>query len=434
MHTVSAIVRAVLASAACASAAHAQSSTPAIFVANEGNLEGSVSSFLVESDGSLTFVDRVITGSRSSTSQPCAGCNTFAIDITPSGRFLATSHASGSASENFTIYEVAPDASLSVVDILTVPQGGLDLAWVRDDLLAVCITDLSGSNELRLYNWDTSAMELTLADSDVSGSFLTSIAVHPSGRWIICNDSFANTARVYEVIADQASLNQTIGFGVYGVSLAFSPAGNFAYAAGGISAGGNAFAGFSFDDTSGTLTELPASPFTSPGASPKGFAFSPDGSMMFVSHGTDATIQSFAVDSNGIPTSLGTSFDVGFQGTLQGMDTLDGRLFAMDDSTSFDGVAGAYSLDVDPITGALTPVGGAPFPTQGISPNDVVAWDPASSCIADFTGDGELDFFDVSAFINAFNAMDNIADLTDDGAFDFFDVSAFVNAYILGCP
>ncbi|MHA7814607.1 MAG: GC-type dockerin domain-anchored protein [Phycisphaerales bacterium] len=434
MHAHNAIVRAVLASAACASAAHAQSSTPAIFVANEGNLEGSVTSFLVEADGSLTFVDRVITGSRTSTSQPCAGCNTFAIDITPSGQYLATSHASGSASENFTVYEVGTDASLSVVEVITVPQGGLDLAWVRDDLLAVCITDLSGSNELRLYNWDSVTQNLTLADSDVSGSFLTSLAVHPSGQWVICNDSFANTARVYEVVGDQATLNQTIGFGVFGVSLAFSPNGNFAYAAGGISAGGNAFAGFSFDAFSGMLSELPGSPFTSPGASPKGFAFTPDGSIMFVSHGTDATIQSFSLDKSGVPISLGTSFDVGSQGTLQGMDTLDGRLFAMDDSTAFDGVAGAYSLDVDPITGTLTPVGGVPFATQGISPNDVVAWDPAAACVADFTGDGVLDFFDVSAFINAYNAMDPAADLTGDGVWDFFDVSAFVSAYNLGCP
>lgn len=434
MHVHNAIVRAVLASAACASAAHAQSSTPAIFVANEGNLEGSVTSFLVEADGSLTFVDRVITGSRTSTSQPCAGCNTFAIDITPSGQYLATSHASGSASENFTVYEVGTDASLSVVEVIAVPQGGLDLAWVRDDLLAVCITDLSGSNELRLYNWDSVTQNLTLADSDVSGSFLTSLAVHPSGQWIVCNDSFANTARVYEVVGDQATLNQTIGFGVFGVSLAFSPNGNFAYAAGGISAGGNAFAGFSFDASSGMLSELPGSPFTSPGASPKGFAFTPDGSIMFVSHGTDATIQSFSLDKSGVPISLGTSFDVGSQGTLQGMDTLDGRLFAMDDSTAFDGVAGAYSLDVDPITGALTPVGGLPFATQGISPNDVVAWDPAAACVADFTGDGVLDFFDVSAFINAYNAMDPAADLTGDGVWDFFDVSAFVSAYNLGCP
>ena len=45
-----------------------------------------------------------------------------------------------------------------------------------------------------------------------------------------------------------------------------------------------------------------------------------------------------------------------------------------------------------------------------------------------------LDFFDVSAFLNAFNAEDSIADFTGDGVFDFFDVSAFLNAYNAGCP
>jgi ligand-binding sensor domain-containing protein len=55
-------------------------------------------------------------------------------------------------------------------------------------------------------------------------------------------------------------------------------------------------------------------------------------------------------------------------------------------------------------------------------------------CIADFTGDGVLDFFDVSAFLNAFNAEDPIADLTGDGVFNFFDVSAFLNAFGAGCP
>ena len=45
-----------------------------------------------------------------------------------------------------------------------------------------------------------------------------------------------------------------------------------------------------------------------------------------------------------------------------------------------------------------------------------------------------LDFFDVSAFISAFNAQDASADFTGDGAFDFFDVSAFISAYSAGCP
>ena len=47
---------------------------------------------------------------------------------------------------------------------------------------------------------------------------------------------------------------------------------------------------------------------------------------------------------------------------------------------------------------------------------------------------GELSFFDVSAFLTAYNAMDAAADLNDDGMFNFFDVSAFLTAYGAGCP
>ena len=55
-------------------------------------------------------------------------------------------------------------------------------------------------------------------------------------------------------------------------------------------------------------------------------------------------------------------------------------------------------------------------------------------CIADLTGDGQLDFFDVSAFLTAYQGGDAQADLNDDGLFNFFDVSVFLSAYGAGCP
>ncbi len=55
-------------------------------------------------------------------------------------------------------------------------------------------------------------------------------------------------------------------------------------------------------------------------------------------------------------------------------------------------------------------------------------------CIADFNNDGESDFFDLSAFLQALANENPIADLNDDGAFDFFDVSAFLMAMGKGCP
>lgn len=57
-----------------------------------------------------------------------------------------------------------------------------------------------------------------------------------------------------------------------------------------------------------------------------------------------------------------------------------------------------------------------------------------NTCQADLTGDGELDFFDVSAYLNAYNNLDSIADFNFDGSINFFDVSAFLSAFSAGCP
>lgn len=47
---------------------------------------------------------------------------------------------------------------------------------------------------------------------------------------------------------------------------------------------------------------------------------------------------------------------------------------------------------------------------------------------------GQLDFFDVSAFLTAYNAADPAADFNGDGLFDFFDVSSFLTNFNAGCP
>jgi len=57
-----------------------------------------------------------------------------------------------------------------------------------------------------------------------------------------------------------------------------------------------------------------------------------------------------------------------------------------------------------------------------------------AGCPADLTGDGILDFFDISAFLAAFSASDPVADFSEDGVFDFFDISAFLSAFTKGCP
>ncbi|MGJ8637504.1 MAG: di-heme oxidoredictase family protein [Phycisphaerales bacterium] len=65
---------------------------------------------------------------------------------------------------------------------------------------------------------------------------------------------------------------------------------------------------------------------------------------------------------------------------------------------------------------------------------DAVTVPDTVACAPDFTGDGILDFFDISAFIEAFQAGQPSGDYNGDSNHDFFDISAFVAAFMQGCP
>lgn len=60
----------------------------------------------------------------------------------------------------------------------------------------------------------------------------------------------------------------------------------------------------------------------------------------------------------------------------------------------------------------------------------------ADECPADFAEPfGTLNFFDVAAFMQAYNDEDPAADLVAPfGVFNFFDIAAYIKAYNAGCP
>ncbi len=56
-------------------------------------------------------------------------------------------------------------------------------------------------------------------------------------------------------------------------------------------------------------------------------------------------------------------------------------------------------------------------------------------CQADFNKDGLLNFFDISAYLAAFNAQDPAADIAEPfGVWNFFDLAGFISLYNAGCP
>lgn len=60
---------------------------------------------------------------------------------------------------------------------------------------------------------------------------------------------------------------------------------------------------------------------------------------------------------------------------------------------------------------------------------------PASPCTADWNGDGAVNFFDIIAFIGAFNAQSSVADVAVPfGTLNFADVAGYLQLYNAGCP
>ena len=55
------------------------------------------------------------------------------------------------------------------------------------------------------------------------------------------------------------------------------------------------------------------------------------------------------------------------------------------------------------------------------------------TCDGDLSGDGGIDFFDVSVFLGYFSGQDVRGDLNGDGQFNFFDVSLFLQVFGQGC-
>lgn len=418
-----------LAICSLSSLAAAQSTVPAIFVANNGNLEGSVSSLTLAEDGSLAFREKLVLGTIPSLQFSDPGTNAYAISISPNGRWLAVSHATASATVGrISILEVLPDAGIELAFVFDTPDSPLDVEWVTDSLLAVTRTSISGVNNVLLYSIDAEEFSIELSDLAVSGGFSSWIAVHPSRELLFTQESSGNTIRSF-VIEDGAVLTQTStasNGSVYPLGHGVSPDGTLLYSGGGISAGGKMVSGWTVDATFGVLTPIPGSPWTSPGQSPKQVAVSGDNQYAFVGHGTDATIRGFAIGANGALIDNGVSFDVGVQGSLGEIAIRDDLLFATDRDTILDGQRGVYSFTIEP-DGSLSQ-NGPLVDTQGISPNSVAVWRPSTSNPADLNRDGTIDGADLGILLAAWGSS-GPGDLDGNGIVDGADLGLLLAAW-----
>lgn len=117
---------------------------------------------------------------------------------------------------------------------------------------------------------------------------------------------------------------------------------------------------------------------------------------------------------------------------IEGFDASDDLVVSVDAQPIVAGCFAGFIVREGVSKVVVTPLGNF----DGLNGMDdvQVSTQEINLCAVDLNCDGNLDFFDVSEFITAYNAMDPRADFTGDGMFDFFDVSAYIAQYNAGCP
>ena len=146
----------------------------------------------------------------------------------------------------------------------------------------------------------------------------------------------------------------------------------------------------------------------------------PDGSVDFVLITIYDIDGGQAVLETILPSDMATSFVIPANTVQVGLEYELELTFANVDFSDADPFPG-FGSDFTILSGYLT--------------DTLISFTPGSSpgCLADLSGDGVLNFFDVSAFLLAYTQQLPDADFTGDGVLNFFDVSAFLLAYTKGC-
>jgi hypothetical protein len=266
--------------------------------------------------------------------------------------------------------------------------------------------------------------------------------IRPSTGEFVAFENTTNAIRIIDTIAGGNTLIDSIGFMDSGVAgMAYSNDGSVVY----ITTTVGAFVRIlTVDADTGAMiamNNIITNPISSLAVVPEshpalvagdlyGLALTGSGGVRLVriDLGANAIASTQLVSGIGFSAQFETGLDFASDGTLyaliQGFDEVAPDVFVEISS---------HLYTIDPASGSANDLG----PVQAEGTWDAVTLvidEGANLCSPDLTGDGVLDFFDVSAFLNAYIAMDTLADFTNDGQFDFFDVSVFLNAFNAGCP
>jgi 6-phosphogluconolactonase len=243
-----------------------------------------------------------------------------------------------------------------------------------------------GSVLMLQINGTTGAITAETQTPQVQGTSPTGLALLPSGKFLYTANSRANTISIYNVGADGTlTLTGTPiqGNQAEGPNVALiDPTGQYLTVSNNFS---NNISVFQIDATTGVLTEVAGSPFPA-NASPTEMVFTPSGQFLYVTNPSIKTVTAFSFAA-GVLTQLGTSPVISGAGPSDLVIDLSSRFLYVANASATNPqpyaatVGNISGFNIDPNTGALTPISGSPFTsTNGIGPSALVI-DPTGSLL-----------------------------------------------------
>jgi hypothetical protein len=419
--------------AAVSSPLAAQSSQPTLFVANNGNSVGSVTSFHINADGSLEFIQNVVTPGSS---------NAQTIAIAPSGRWLCTGHGtSNGITEQLTFFEVHGDGTMSIILETLTPDSPVDVEWIDDEYLVVTNTSAS-PDQLIVYRFNPAVPSITQTWFIGLSSSTFDIVIDRAHNLMHAR-SATSSVWPLRINPDRTltHIGAAVPTGVYFLGPGLSPDGSRLYHGGGISSFNGLsrrwIGGMEVDTTTGALTPLPNAPYLSPpvsgtsGPSPKQVVITGDGRFAYVAHGSSGDVQGFSIDKETGELTLipGAYYDVGTQGQCSRMTTFGDTLYVLryySNPNPGDGVL-AFHINADGTFSQIETL----YATQGSLPWELVAWPGViAECPADVNTSGAVDIDDLLMVISSWGPCTSCeADINSSGAVDIDDLLAVIRAW-----
>ncbi len=212
------------------------------------------------------------------------------------------------------------------------------------------------------YTIDGTTGFLTPIGSPVFANTPFALAMHPSGKFLFMANGPGSVA-TYSIDSTGAPtfVGQSASAAGGAFSVAVDPSGKFVYTA---NVNANTVSAYSVDTSTGSLTEIPGSPFPA-GPNPFFVAVHPSGNFLYADNVNGQSVSAYALDSitGALREIAGSPFTVGSGPRAMALDPAGKYAFVANTNSN-----NMSAFTIESTTGALQPIAGSPFPT-GTSPD-----------------------------------------------------------------